>query len=213
MIRILVCDDHLLIRAGLIHILQGDDRYTVAAEAATRDALLAHLDEGVEIDVLVLDLNLDAAGVAGGMRLIGEVHDRRPALPVLVLSMHGEPEVVAHAMQAGAQGYVTKDSPADVLRDALTQVHGGHHFLAPQLVEPMVRQRARNGGGTWDSLLTPREREVMTMICRGHRVSEIAIAWGVSIKTVSTHKVRLMEKLGILNNTELIKFGLKVGLG
>jgi DNA-binding NarL/FixJ family response regulator len=211
MIRLVVCDDHSLMRAGLMAALGKDDRFSIVAEADGRAALLQWLDGGSLADALLLDLSLDGAGVKAGVDLIESVHLARPEMAVIAVSMHADAELVTGAMRAGAKAYVTKDSPLQVLTDAILQVHRGHHYLAPNLVEPIMRHRQVAPDG-WDAALTPREREVFQLICSGKRLSEIATAWGVSIKTISTHKVRLMEKLGATSNAALIKLGVRRGL-
>ena len=126
--------------------------------------------------------------------------------------MHDDAEIVSQALQAGARGFVTKDSSFDVLQEAIVQVHQGRHYLAPNLVEPVVLGRGPQAHQRWDALLTPREREVLVQLCAGRRLSDMAALWGVSIKTVSTHKVRLMEKLKVSNNADLIKLALRHGM-
>lgn len=211
MIRLLVCDDHNLMRAGLVVALKGDDRFAVVAEAQSRAELLQCLDGEEAIDVLLLDLSLDAADVGAGVELIETIRQARPTMPIVVVSMHSDAELVGRAMQAGARAYVTKDSSLQVLADAILHVHRGHHYLAPSLVAPIMRHQ-QAAADEWDAALTPREREVLQLICSGKRLSEIAAAWDVSIKTVSTHKVRLMEKLGVTSNAALIKLGVRRGL-
>jgi DNA-binding NarL/FixJ family response regulator len=211
MIRVLICDDHDLVRAGLVRIVESDPRFSVVAEASNRENLIAQLRRTQDIDVLLLDLNLDATGVATGIELIEMLHAAWRALAIIVVSMHDDVEIVSQALQVGARGYVTKDCSASVLQEAIVQVHQGRHYLAPNLVEPVVLGRGAQARQRWDALLTPREREVLTKVCAGQRLSDIAANWGVSIKTVSTHKVRLMEKLKVTNNAELIKLALRHG--
>jgi DNA-binding NarL/FixJ family response regulator len=212
MIRLLVCDDHDLVRTGLVRILQSDARFDVVAEASNRATLLQRLHGAQDVDLLLLDLRLDAPDVTSGLELIAHVHNAWRNLPIIVVSMHDDAEIVGRALEAGARGYVTKDSSFEVLRDAILQVHQGRHYLAPKLVEPVVLGRAAHSPRRWDALLTPREREVLTLICAGQRLSQIATTWGVSIKTVSTHKVRLMEKLDVATNADLIKLAVRQGM-
>jgi DNA-binding NarL/FixJ family response regulator len=211
-IRVVICDDHALMREGLVHALRDDPQIEVVAQAATRAKLLSWSDTDQQADVLLLDLNLDEDGVSAGLDTIRHMHATRRHLPVVVVSMFEDAEVVSHAMQAGAKGYVTKRSSVRVLRDAIEQVHRGQHFLAPDLVETYVRHQ-HVPPETWNAALTAREREVLGLICSGKRLSEIAADWGVSIKTVSTHKVRLMEKLNVSSNAALVKLGVRHGLG
>jgi DNA-binding NarL/FixJ family response regulator len=208
MIRLLVCDDHDMVRTGLVRALQSQGQYQVVAEAASAQTLLELVRNGPAADVLLLDLNLGRAGLVAGIELIAQVCASKAALPVLVVSMHNDPEVVCGALDAGARGYVTKDSAFDVLEDAIRHLHQGRRFLDPNLVEPIVMRSRRAPNTPWDATLTKREREVMAMLVTGRRVSEIALHMGLSIKTISTHKVRLMEKLNLGNNAELVKLGL-----
>jgi DNA-binding NarL/FixJ family response regulator len=212
MIKLLVCDDHEVVRTALVRVLLSDPSLSVLAEAATREQLLDAIAASPGANLLLLDLNLGAAGVAGGIALIQAVRALPAAPPVLVLSMHSEPEIVSRAITVGARGYVSKASSIDVLQQAIRQVYAGQLYLDPSLVEPVLRQREKKSEEPWNAALTPREREVMQMICAGQRVSDIAVVLGLSIKTVSTHKVRLMEKLEITNNADLIKLGMRQGL-
>ncbi len=213
MIRLLLCDDHVLVREGLAHALNADPRFNVLAQAGSRVAVLDWLELDQAVDVVVLDLSLDSGGVPAGVDLIETLRAARPGLPIVVLSMHDDDSVVSAAMRAGARGYVTKDSGLHHLQEALVQVHSGHHFLAPRLVEPMLRRQQSASDSAWDAALTTREKDVFQLICAGRRLSEIAADWGVSIKTISTHKTRLMQKLGIDSNAALIRLGTRRGLG
>jgi DNA-binding NarL/FixJ family response regulator len=207
MIKLLVCDDHDMVRTGLIRALQTDGQFQVLAEAASAEALLALVASQTEAEVLLLDLNLGGAGLAAGIKLISKVCASNAKLPILVVSMHNDPEVVRSALGAGAMGYVTKESAFDVLEEAIRSLHQGRRFLDPNLVEPMLMKSQRSPNVPWDAALTKREREVMVMLVAGERVSEIALNMGLSIKTISTHKVRLMEKLNMANNADLVRLG------
>ncbi len=209
MIRLLVCDDHHLVRASLVYALQQDPRFDVAAQVFDSAQLLTLLGEAPAVDVLLLDLNLDARGAAAGIELIERIQAMRLPLAILVLSVHDDAQIVSRALDAGAKGYVTKDSTLDILQGAIVQVSLGHYFLAPRLIEPMVRPRAPAADSAWDAALTAREREVLRLICSGQRLNSIAAALGVSVKTISTHKARLMVKLNVSSNAELIKLSMR----
>jgi DNA-binding NarL/FixJ family response regulator len=211
MIRLMVCDDHSLVRAGLVAALRSDSRFSVVAEAENRADVVRWLDGGPQVDVVLMDLSIDAAGVKAGIDLVEAVHRVRATTPIVVVSMHDDAQIVSSAMHAGASAYVTKDSPLQVLADAIVQVDRGYHYLAPSLVAPIVRQQQAAADG-WNATLTPRERQVLQLICSGKRLSDIAADWGVSIKTISTHKARLMEKLDVSSNAALIKLGVRRGL-
>jgi DNA-binding NarL/FixJ family response regulator len=212
LIRLVICDDHELMRAGLVRALCDDPQFVIVAQAQNRSQLMQWLDGEEHADVLLLDLSLDHNGVAAGHDLIKEVHAKRPELFIITVSMHDSAEIVSRALQAGARGYVTKNSPLQVLQDAIRQVYRGQHFLAPELVEPFVHHE-HVPQAEWNASLTARERDVLGLICNGKRLSDIAAEWGVSIKTVSTHKVRLMEKLKVDSNAALMKLAMRHGLG
>jgi DNA-binding NarL/FixJ family response regulator len=208
MIKLLVCDDHDMVRTGMVRALQTQGQFQVVGEASSAVGLLALLNAKLEVDVLLLDLNLDSLGLAAGIQLISKVCAISEAPPVLVVSMHNDPEVVRSALGAGAKGYVTKESAFVVLEEAIRHLHQGRRFLDPNLVELTIVKSRRTLNAPWDDALTKREREVMVMLVTGRRVSDIALDMGLSIKTISSHKVRLMEKLNITNNADLVKLGI-----
>ncbi|MCV2361993.1 response regulator transcription factor [Paucibacter sp. DJ1R-11] len=207
MIRLVVCDDHDMVRTGLVRALQHDGLHEVVADVSSGSQLLALLHRGVAFDVLLLDLNLGAAGLMAGIDLISSLKTVHGLANILVVSMHDNPAIVQSALEAGALGYVTKDSSIELLQEAVNHVRHGRRFLDPNLVERMMVHRKQETGPAWDAELTHREREVMKLLCGGQRVSEVALSLGLSIKTVSTHKVRLMEKLNVSNNAALFKLG------
>ncbi len=209
MIRLMVCDDHDLVRTSLVRALQAHADLAVVAEASGPEEVLQQLP-GAAVDVLLLDLSLGSGAVTAGLDLLHRLQAQPSPPPVLVVSMHNEPELVSQALQAGARGYVTKDSSLEVLIGAIADVHQGRSYLSPQLQDGQAAGPERRPG--WYAALTPREREVMGLICGGRRMRDIALSLGLSIKTVSTHKVRLMTKLGVASNADLIKFGLRHGL-
>ena len=209
MIRLIVCDDHDMVRTALMRVLELHSSNQVIAEAASGEQLLQWLkvSPAIEFDVLLLDLNLGSATLTSGLDLIKQLIVIKPTAHIVVVSMHDEPDIVSKAIQNGAMGYVSKASSIDTLQEAICHAHQGHHFLDPILVESIVAKRPL--ACPWDAELTKREREVMVMLCGGQRVSDIASSLCLSIKTVSTHKIRLMEKLGIKNNADLIRLGLQ----
>lgn len=209
MIHLLICDDHEMVRTGLSRALQADGRFQVLAMAATAEEVQVLVHPGMRADVLLLDLNLGNKGLAAGIELISRLSAAHAALPILIVSMHNDPNVVQSAMDAGARGYVTKESAVSVLEEGIVHLHAGRRFIDPNLIEPLIRQGRRGAHEQWDAALTKREREVMHMLFEGQRVSDIALDMGLSIKTVSTHKVRLMEKLNIANNSDLVKLGMR----
>lgn len=212
MTRILICDDHELVRTAIARVLASHSELRIVGQAAQGPELLTLLaSDAVAAEVLLLDLNTDSGGVAAGLSLLERVCRLQPALMVVVLSMHAEPEVVDRALRAGARGFVAKGSSMDTLVQAVATVRRGRRYVDPALVDGLILRREQSDG-PWDATLTPREREVMARLCAGERLTQIADALGVSVKTVSTHKMRLMEKLRVGNNAELIRLGHAHGL-
>jgi DNA-binding NarL/FixJ family response regulator len=207
MIKLFICDDHEMVRTALARALQSNAVFTVVAEASCASGLLELVRSAMEADVQLLDLNLNNAGLNAGIALIAKVCGARPPLGVLVVSMYDDPEVVRSALQAGASGYVTKDSAITVLEEALQHVPQGRKFLDPSLVESVIVKARREKYSPWDIALTKRERVLLALLVKGQRVSAIALSMGLSIKTISTHKMRLMGKLNVSNNADLVKLG------
>jgi DNA-binding NarL/FixJ family response regulator len=204
-----------MVRTALVRVLEGNRQFQVVAEAANGVQLLDVLARlpALSFDVLLLDLTLGAASLSISIDLIGQLLAQQPALRIVVLSMHNDPDIVNAALNRGAKAYVSKASSIEVLLEGIAHAHAGRRFLDPNLVECIVIKRQLSHDLAWDVTLTKREREVMLLLCSGRRVSDIAIALFLNIKTISTHKIRLMEKLGIKNNADLFKFGIQHGLG
>ena len=208
-IRLLVCDDQDLIRLALIRLLEFDGRFTVVAQAANHEQLLSTLVcQARDIDVVLLDLNLKNDDALDQFAWLRDLCQRIKGLRVLVLSSHDEPETVKAVMASGARGFVTKSSGFDVLQQAIRYVDMGDKFLDPHVVNAFMNFGASPTKPAWNAELTRREREVLQLLCDGHRVSDIAQMLNLSIKTISTHKIALMKKLTVSNNVDLIKLGL-----
>lgn len=204
MIRLLIADDHAVVRSGLRQIVATTADLKVVAEAGQGAEVLAGVRAG-ECDLLLMDMTMPGLS---GVDLIRRVHAERPALPVLVLSMHNEPQVVSRALRAGAAGYVTKDCETEILLAAIRKVAGGGHFLDPALVDAMVFDGAGSDAPPHE-ILSDREFQVLQLIAAGHSLCDVGERLNVSAKTVSTHKQRLMQKLGIDNNAELVRYAIR----
>jgi DNA-binding NarL/FixJ family response regulator len=205
MIRIITADDHTLFRLGLrqmLHSFAGLDVVKEAVDAA--EALAAARRGGA--DVIILDLTMPGAT---GTSLIEEIRRACPTLPILVLSMHDEPGTVRRALQAGASGYITKGSSPDVLFMAVSRVAGGERFVDPSLAESMALDTIALDRDDPQKVLSPREWQVLALIARGVPLAQIAEQLHLSPKTVTTHKAHLMEKLGITNNADLIRYAVE----
>jgi DNA-binding NarL/FixJ family response regulator len=209
-IRLVICDDHDMVRTALTQVLEMSHRCQVLAAVASSEELLTLMTQtALEFDVLLLDLNLGSDRLSAGIELIQQLLKLKVGLQIVVVSMHDDPEIISTAIQRGARGYVSKGSSVDILHEAIRHVHEGRRFLDPALVAPIIAHRALPVSNVWDAAaLTRREREVMVMLCAGQRVSDIATRLSLSIKTISTHKVRLMDKLNVKNNADLIKLGM-----
>lgn len=207
MIRILIADDHAIVRGGLKQIIATTEDVEVAGEAAQGTEVLEKLHT-CRVDLLLLDMTMP--GISG-VDLIRRVRTEYPALPVLVLSIHNEAQVVARAVRAGASGYVTKDSDPDILLAAIRKLAAGGRFIDPKLVDVMVFDTHSSGAAPHE-ILSDREFQVLHLLAAGKSISAIAEVLVLSAKTISTHKMRLMQKLGIENNAELIRYAIKHGL-
>jgi DNA-binding NarL/FixJ family response regulator len=208
MIRLLVADDHALMREGVKQIVALSDDVVVTAEAGSGARVRELLREGA-FDLMLLDLTMpDVSGVD----LICWVQVKFPALPILVLSMHNEPAVVVRVLRAGATGYLTKDNDPQNLMAAIRKTAAGGQYIDPKLAEHIAF------GGDTDSKtlrhqrLTDRELHILRLWSRGRSINNIAEELAISNKTVSTHKARLMEKMGIHSNAELVRYALAHGI-
>jgi len=208
MIRVLLVEDHAIVRAGLRQLFALADDVEVAGEAATGQQLLALLRRET-VDLVLLDMGLP--GIAGA-DLITRVRAHHPALPVLVLSMHNEPPIARRALKAGAGGYVTKDCEPEVLLAAVRKVAAGGRFIDPALAEEMAFEQLAPSAERPHEQLTDREFQILGLLVRGLSVNNVAEQLAISSKTVSTHKARLMQKMGLHSNAELVRYGVAHGL-
>jgi DNA-binding NarL/FixJ family response regulator len=208
-IRLLIADDHAMVRAGLRRILTEQSDVKVVGEAASAEELLRKVTE-LEVDVALLDVTMPGPGILEVLRLLQE---KAPHVRPLVLSMHPEEQYAQRVIRAGAAGYVTKDQPPDRLLEAVRKAAGGGHFVSPRLAEALAA--ALTSGQTEAtpvSALSDREFEVLRLIGSGRSVKKIAAELGLSPKTISTYRVRLMEKLNLKSTAELIRFAIGHGI-
>jgi DNA-binding NarL/FixJ family response regulator len=204
MTRIIIADDHTLFRIGLKQMLESFPGIRVVAEAASAEQTLAAA-QAVEADLLISDLTMPGTS---GTQLIEQLHRRHPSLPLLILSMHDEPATVRRALQAGATGYITKESSPDTLHTAVRQVAAGERFIPPAVAEGLAFESVRATSLPHEAL-SQRERQIFRLIVQGVALSQIAEQLHLSPKTVTTHKTHLMEKLGIANNADLIRYAVE----
>jgi len=207
MIRVLLADDHALVREGLRGILARAADLEVAAEAANGDEVLS-LVKKQEFDLAVLDLSMP--GLAG-IALIKRLKIEKPKLRILVLSMHGEAQYAARALKAGASGYLTKDSAAPQLIGAIRKIAAGGVHISEAAAAQLIGAGAAAEAAP-HSVLSDREYEVLRHIVAGRSVTDIADALNLSVKTVSTHKARILHKLNLSGTAELVRYALEHGL-
>ncbi len=209
MIKVLLADDHSIVLAGLRRLVEESTDMEVVAEAADgRDAI--QKIRQLQPDVAVIDLSMPEID---GLEVINQIHPEFPDLPIIVLTMHAENQYVVRAIEAGAMGYITKQSAPEHLVNAILKVHGGSRYLTEDAAESLVLRVAKGSRNQspLDSLST-RELQVLRRLALGHTNREIASAYNISIKTIDTYRFRLLKKLNLRNNAELSRFAIQNNL-
>jgi DNA-binding NarL/FixJ family response regulator len=207
-IRIVIADDHAIVREGLKRIVAGASDMQVAGEAADGTQVMQRVRE-LEFDILVLDLSMPGRS---GMELIRLVRSEKPRLRILVLSMHQELQYAVRAIKSGASGYLTKESAPSQLEQAIRKIAGGGAFVTPEVAEQLALGAMPGSESHPHETLSDREFEVFRLLAAGVSVTEIASRLKLSVKTVSTHKANLMQKMGLQNASELIRYAIRHGL-
>jgi DNA-binding NarL/FixJ family response regulator len=207
-LQILIVDDHAIVREGLVRILEGTGRSWQVAEATTGFQALEWLRRNTAA-LAIVDLSMPGMG---GLELIARCKRDFPRLRLLVLSMHAEEQYALRAFQAGAHGYVTKDRAAAELVGAVDKVAGGGVYVTASLAESVVRHLSGEQAAPHHAQLSNRELEVLRRLVAGQRPSDIATALNLSIKTISTHKRRIQDKLQLPSTAALIRYGMEHGL-
>jgi DNA-binding NarL/FixJ family response regulator len=205
MIRVLIADDHTVVRQGLKQILSEDPQLSVVGEAADGNEVLAAL-ETLSVDALVLDITMPGRN---GLDVLKEVKRKRPTLPVLVLSMHPEDQFAIRILRAGAAGYITKESAPEELVGALRKVCSGGKYVSPQLAEKLAVFIEDKTTRPPHEKLSDREFEVLRMLALGKTVTEVAEELLLSVKTVSTYRSRVLEKMKMTSNADLTRYALQ----
>lgn len=206
MIRILIADDHDILRAGLKHILSDSGDIIVGGEASNGADALTLLRNG-HWDAIVLDLTMPGRN---GIELIKQIKTEFPALPILILSMHKEDIYAVRALKAGAAGYLCKDNAESMLVSAIRKVASGGLFINQSVAESFTRN-ALQGHNTQlpHNSLTDRNYQIFLMLVQGMGVSEIGRRLNLSVKTVSTHKANIMAKMGLNNTAEMVRYAIQ----
>jgi len=203
LIKILLADDHSIVRAGLRRIVEESGDMEVVAEAADGREAIQLVHKKVP-DVAVIDISMPGLD---GLEVVSQLRTYHPKLPILILTMHEEGQYVVRAIEAGAMGYITKQSAPEQLVKAIRKVHAGGRYLTDDAAEALALSVARgmHGRSPLDSL-SMRELQVLRRLALGHTNREIAQAYSISIKTVDTYRSRLLKKLNLRNNAELSRF-------
>jgi DNA-binding NarL/FixJ family response regulator len=208
--RVLLADDHTMVRESLVGLLQADGDVQVVAQAANG---VEAVEKSLQLrpDVVVTDLSMSGLG---GLEVIRRLRDALPATRVLVLTMHQENEYVLQAVRAGASGYLVKDSAASELLAAVRSLHAGRAFFGPQAANALAEQLQHPGRGVDDPYgrLTAREREVLHLIAEGMTTKEVARRLGIGVKTAENHRGHVLAKLGLRNTAELVRYAIGKGL-
>ena len=208
MIKIVVADDHAIVREGLKRIITSSGDMTVVGEAADGTEVMQQV-RGLDFDVLALDLSMPGRC---GMELIKLIHNEKPRLRILVLSMHQELQYAVRAIKSGASGYLTKESTPLHLLQVLRKIAAGSVFISTDVAEQLALGSMRGNISVPHERLSDREFEVFRLIASGISVSDIAVRLHLSAKTVSTHKANLMQKMELQNQSELIRYAIKHGV-
>jgi len=209
LIRVLLADDHSIVRAGLRRLVEDAGDMVVVADAADGREAIKKVQESLP-DVAVIDLSMPGMD---GLEVVGRLLSQYPKLPVLILTMHEEEQYVVRAIEAGAMGYVTKRSAAEQLLKAIRKVHGGGRYLSESASEALAARMAKGTAARspLDTLST-REIQVLRGLALGKSNREIAETYHISTKTIDTYRARLLKKLNLKNNAELTRFAIQNGI-
>ncbi len=208
MIRVLVADDHPVVRRGLIQIVDAEDDLKVVAEAVDSPGVLDVLDRE-PLDVVVLDITMPGRS---GLDILDEIRRDHSGIKVIVLSFHPEEQYAVRAIRAGASGYLNKDSAPDQLVTAIRRVATGRKYLTAEVAEALAMAIDSTSHKTLHEGLSDREFQVLRLIGSGKSVSEIARELSISVKTVSTYRSRTLEKMNLKTNSELTRYVFEHGL-
>jgi DNA-binding NarL/FixJ family response regulator len=209
MIRVLIADDHAIVRQGLRQILADTPDMEVGGEAANGFEAVQKIRDDGPWDIVLLDVSMPGKN---GVDTLKQIKDERPRLPVLVLSMYPEDQYAVRLLKAGAAGYLTKESAPEQLVTAIRTVAAGRRFISPAVAELLAQEINRDGEQPLHAALSDREFEIMRLLASGMSPTDIAEQLKLSVKTVSTYRTRLLAKMQMKNNAELTYYAIKNGL-
>ncbi|MCQ8129127.1 response regulator [Methylomonas rivi] len=207
MIKVLLVDDHTILRDGLKQILADTDDIQAVDEAADGHEAIRKI-QALALDAVIMDMSMPGRS---GLELLKQIKLEKPKLPVLILSMHSEEQYAVRAYRAGAAGYLTKDSASTLLVSAIRKVANGGIFISPNSAERMAQEfnLARQADNLPHTSLSNREFQVFHLLVNGKGLTEIANQLSLSVKTVSTHKTHILQKMHMTNTSELIRYAMK----
>ena len=205
MINVLIADDHAVVRRGIRQIISEDPEINVLGEASNSEEIMAQLYDQ-KWDVFVLDITMPGKN---GLDVMIEVKGKRPEIKVLILSMHPEEEIALRAFKTGASGYLNKDSVPGELTRAIRKVYNGGKYISTTLAESLAFNIEKDAGIPRHELLSEREFQVMCLIASGNTLSQIAEELSLSVKTVSTYRTRILDKMNMKSNVELTHYAIK----
>ncbi len=208
MIRIVVADDHTIVREGLKQILAAASDLQVVGEASDGHEALARV-RALDFELLLLDMSMPGKS---GIELIKQIHAEKPKVKILVLSMHEEQQYAVRAIRAGASGYLTKESASRQLVDAIRKIAAGGAFISAEVAQQLALGAMPDAKGPLHASLSDREYQVFMLIAEGKSISDIAGQLNLSVKTVSTHKANVLQKMNMTTTGELIRYAIANGL-
>jgi DNA-binding NarL/FixJ family response regulator len=207
-LKVLLVDDHAVVREGLRAILEASSEIACIEADSAEDAIDV-LEHAVPVDVMLLDISLPGMS---GLEALAEIHRIRPQLPVLLLSMHPEEQFAVRALRMGAQGYLSKSTPSAEVLQAVKSAARGENYISRHIAAMVAQGIGGESESPAHETLSNREFEIMRMIGSGKSVSEIAQIQGLSVKTVSTYRERILSKMNFSNNFDIIRYVLQEGL-
>ncbi|HKY30202.1 MAG TPA: response regulator transcription factor [Pyrinomonadaceae bacterium] len=209
-IHVVLADDHALVRAGIRALLEKIDRVEVVGEAGDGERAL-ELVQQLQPDVILLDIAMPGLS---GFDVLKEINEKSPHVKVVILTVHDSEDYALHALRSGAEGYLPKSAASAELELALEHVMRGEKYLSPSIARKVVFEylKGTHSGRAELAHLTPRQREVLTLISQGHSTKDIARILNISVKTVETHRAQLMERLDIHDVAGLVRYAIRTGM-
>ncbi len=205
MINVLIADDHAVVRRGIIQIITEDPEIIVLGEASNSDEIMQQLYDH-DWNIIVLDITMPGKN---GLDVLIEIKNKRPEIKVLILSMHPEEEIALRALKTGASGYLNKDSVPGELIKAIRRIYKGGKYISSSLAESIAMSIDKDSSILPHEFLSEREFQVMCLIASGNSLSQIAIELNLSVKTVSTYRARILEKMNLKSNVELTHYAIR----